>query len=96
MKDFDVSKMTIKEFFGCTFIAYGLPFALFFFTIAKDPLRTIVLIARSETKEFLSKPSFVIHQHCVKLNWDLLQWVLLAAGAADLFDPVVRSHSAER
>ena len=41
-----IARMTIKEFFGCTFIAYGLPFALFFFTIARDPLRTIVLIAR--------------------------------------------------
>ncbi len=39
-------KMTIKEFFGCTFIAFGLPFAMFLFTIARDPLRTIVLIAR--------------------------------------------------
>jgi len=33
------------EFFGCTFIAFGPPFALFLFTIARDPMRVIVLIA---------------------------------------------------
>lgn len=38
--------MTLMEFFGCTFIAFGLPFALFIFTIARDPMRVIVLIAR--------------------------------------------------
>ncbi|CAG5124572.1 unnamed protein product [Candidula unifasciata] len=37
--------MTLMEFFGCTFIAFGLPFALFIFTIARDPMRVIVLIA---------------------------------------------------
>ena len=37
--------MTLMEFFGCTFIAFGPPFALFVFTIAKDPMRVIVLIA---------------------------------------------------
>ncbi|XP_055996428.1 gamma-secretase subunit Aph-1-like isoform X1 [Ostrea edulis] len=37
--------MTVMEFFGCTFIAFGPPFALFVFTIARDPLRIIVLIA---------------------------------------------------
>lgn len=37
--------MTVMEFFGCTFIAFGPPFALFVFTIAMDPLRIIVLIA---------------------------------------------------
>lgn len=49
---FDVStiyqqyiNMTVMEFFGCTFIAFGPPFALFVFTIARDPLRIIVLIA---------------------------------------------------
>ncbi|XP_017047570.1 gamma-secretase subunit Aph-1 [Drosophila ficusphila] len=37
--------MTLPEFFGCTFIAFGLPFALFVFTIANDPVRIIILIA---------------------------------------------------
>ncbi|CAH1251939.1 APH1A [Branchiostoma lanceolatum] len=37
--------MTAKEFFGCTFIAYGPAFALFIFTIAREPLRIIILIA---------------------------------------------------
>lgn len=37
--------MTLMEFFGCTFIAFGLPFGLFVFTIARDPLRVIVLIS---------------------------------------------------
>ncbi|XP_038646674.1 gamma-secretase subunit Aph-1b isoform X3 [Scyliorhinus canicula] len=37
--------MTVAVFFGCTFIAFGPAFALFVFTIAKDPLRVIILIA---------------------------------------------------
>ncbi|KAL3842677.1 hypothetical protein ACJMK2_020666 [Sinanodonta woodiana] len=37
--------MTVMEFFGCTFIAFGPPLGLFIFTIARDPLRIIVLIA---------------------------------------------------
>lgn len=37
--------MTLFEFFGCTFITFGPPFALFVFTIARDPLRIIVLMA---------------------------------------------------
>lgn len=37
--------MTLMEFFGCSFIAFGPAFALFIFTIARDPLRIIVLIA---------------------------------------------------
>ncbi|GFR64355.1 gamma-secretase subunit Aph-1b-like protein [Elysia marginata] len=37
--------MTVMEFFGCTFITFGPPFALFLFTIARDPMRVIVLMA---------------------------------------------------
>lgn len=37
--------MTLPEFFGCTFIAFGPPFSLFVFTIAHDPVRIIILIA---------------------------------------------------
>ncbi|ELU12195.1 hypothetical protein CAPTEDRAFT_204741 [Capitella teleta] len=37
--------MTLMEFFGCTFIAFGPPAALFILTIANEPLRVIVLIA---------------------------------------------------
>ncbi|GFG30483.1 hypothetical protein Cfor_08109 [Coptotermes formosanus] len=33
------------EFFGCTFLAFGPPLAMFAFTIAKDPIRIIILIA---------------------------------------------------
>lgn len=58
---FDVStiyqqyiNMTVMEFFGCTFIAFGPPFALFVFTIARDPLRIIVLIARCYIIPFVS------------------------------------------
>ena len=40
------TKMTVMEFFGCTFIAFGPPLGLFVFTIARDPLRVIVLITR--------------------------------------------------
>ncbi|KAG9353782.1 hypothetical protein AGOR_G00013390 [Albula goreensis] len=37
--------MTVAVFFGCAFIAFGPAFALFVFTIARDPLRVIILIA---------------------------------------------------
>ncbi|KAH9518731.1 anterior pharynx defective 1 [Bulinus truncatus] len=37
--------MTLMEFIGCTGIAFGPPFALCLFTIARDPMRVIVLIA---------------------------------------------------
>lgn len=37
--------MTLPEFFGCTFLAFGPPLAMFIFTIAHDPIRTIILIA---------------------------------------------------
>ncbi|XP_051979237.1 gamma-secretase subunit Aph-1b [Xyrauchen texanus] len=37
--------MTVAVFFGCTFIAFGPAIALFVFTIARDPLRVIFLIA---------------------------------------------------
>lgn len=39
--------MTLAVFFGCTFIAFGPAFGLFVFTIARDPLRIIILIAGS-------------------------------------------------
>lgn len=37
--------MTVAEFFGCTFLAFGPPLAMFIFTIAYDPVRIIILIA---------------------------------------------------
>lgn len=37
--------MTVMEFFGCTFLAFGPPFAMFVFTISHDPVRIIILIA---------------------------------------------------
>lgn len=37
--------MTLVEFFGCTFLAFGPPFAMFLLTIAHDPVRIIILIA---------------------------------------------------
>ncbi|XP_051972261.1 gamma-secretase subunit Aph-1b-like isoform X1 [Xyrauchen texanus] len=37
--------MTLAVFFGCAFIAFGPAFALFVFTIAKNPLRVLILIA---------------------------------------------------
>uniref|UniRef100_A0A8B9HFB9 Gamma-secretase subunit APH-1 n=1 Tax=Astyanax mexicanus TaxID=7994 RepID=A0A8B9HFB9_ASTMX len=39
--------MTAAVFFGCAFIAFGPAFSLFIFTIARDPLRVIILIAGS-------------------------------------------------
>ncbi|KAL1512500.1 hypothetical protein ABEB36_002083 [Hypothenemus hampei] len=37
--------MTVMELFGCTFLAFGPPFAMFIFTIIQDPVRIIILIA---------------------------------------------------
>lgn len=37
--------MTAMEFFGCTFLAFGPPFAMFVFNVAHDPVRIIILIA---------------------------------------------------
>ncbi|PKU37150.1 gamma-secretase subunit aph-1b-like [Limosa lapponica baueri] len=39
--------MRLAIFFGCTFIAFGLALGLFLFTIARDPLLIIILIAGS-------------------------------------------------
>ncbi|XP_005191084.1 gamma-secretase subunit Aph-1-like [Musca domestica] len=36
--------MTLPEFFGCSMIAFGPPFALFVFTIARKPIRVIMVI----------------------------------------------------
>lgn len=36
--------MALTEFFGCLLLAFGPPFAMFTLTVAKDPIRIIVLI----------------------------------------------------
>ena len=36
--------MTIEIFVGCAFLAYGPPLALFALTVAKDPVRVIIVI----------------------------------------------------
>ena len=38
--------MTVAAFFGCFLTAYGPAIALFFLTVAKDPVRVIILILR--------------------------------------------------
>lgn len=37
--------MTLPEFFGCAFLAFGPPLAMFTMTIAQDPIRIIILVA---------------------------------------------------
>ncbi|XP_076048444.1 gamma-secretase subunit Aph-1 [Oratosquilla oratoria] len=39
--------MTIMQFFGCGLIAFGPPLAMFAITIARDPIRTIMMVASS-------------------------------------------------
>lgn len=39
--------MTASEFFGCAFLAFGPPLAMFMFTVAHDPIRVIIMIAAS-------------------------------------------------
>lgn len=36
--------MTLMEFFGCTLIAFGPAFSMFALTVARDPIRIIILI----------------------------------------------------
>jgi anterior pharynx defective protein 1 len=38
--------MTVLAFFGCALTAYGPALSLFALTIAKDPVRIIILILR--------------------------------------------------
>ncbi|XP_015594338.1 gamma-secretase subunit Aph-1 [Cephus cinctus] len=37
--------MTVMDFFGCAFLAFGPPLAMFTFTVAVEPIRIIILIA---------------------------------------------------
>ncbi|XP_055375947.1 gamma-secretase subunit Aph-1 [Condylostylus longicornis] len=39
--------MTIAEFFGCAFLAFGPPMSMFILTVAIDPIRIIIMIAAS-------------------------------------------------
>lgn len=39
--------MTVAEFFGCAFLAFGPAAAMFCFTIAHDPMRIIILLTAS-------------------------------------------------
>lgn len=39
--------MTIAQFFGCGMIAFGPPIVMFIITMAKDPIRVIMLVASS-------------------------------------------------
>ncbi|CRK87523.1 CLUMA_CG001324, isoform A [Clunio marinus] len=39
--------MTIAEFFGCAFLAFGMPLAMFIFTISDSPIKIILLIFSS-------------------------------------------------
>lgn len=39
--------MTLAEFFGCAFLAFGTPLALFIFTISDSPIKIILLIFSS-------------------------------------------------
>ena len=36
--------MALMEFFGCLFLAFGPPLSMFILTVAKDPIRVIVLM----------------------------------------------------
>lgn len=39
--------MTVAEFFGCAFLAFGAPLAMFVYTIADSPIKIILLIFSS-------------------------------------------------
>ena len=52
--------MAVTELLGCLFLAFGPPLVMFVITIAKDPIRVIVLITR-----YLK--SCFIRQHFIEL-----------------------------
>lgn len=37
--------MTVLDFFGCAFLAFGPPLAMFTLTVSSEPMRIIILIA---------------------------------------------------
>lgn len=39
------TNMTVMDFFGCAFLAFGPPFAMFIYTVTDAPVKVIVLIA---------------------------------------------------
>jgi gamma-secretase subunit APH-1 len=39
--------MTVAEFFGCVFLSFGLPIAMFSFTIVDSPIKVILLVFSS-------------------------------------------------
>lgn len=41
------TSMTVAEFFGCAFLAFGMPLAMFIFTISDSPIKIILLIFSS-------------------------------------------------
>nr|XP_033780365.1 gamma-secretase subunit APH-1A isoform X2 [Geotrypetes seraphini] len=77
--------MGAAVFFGCTFIAFGPALALFLFTVARDPLRVIILVAGSFfwlVSVLLSSLIWFISVHLSKREDAALQYGLLIFGAA--------------
>lgn len=42
--------MALIEFFGCFLLAFGPPLSMYVITVAKDPIRVIVLVTRFNLK----------------------------------------------
>ncbi|XP_043935851.1 gamma-secretase subunit APH-1A isoform X2 [Protopterus annectens] len=77
--------MGAAVFFGCTFIAFGPAFSLFFFTVAGDPLRVIILVAGAFfwlVSLLLSSLIWFVSVHLSNQENASLQYGLLIFGAA--------------
>ncbi|CAI9543477.1 unnamed protein product [Staurois parvus] len=77
--------MGAAVFFGCTFVAFGPALSLFILTIARDPLRVIILVAGSFfwlVSVLLSSLIWFISVQVSNKNDSSLQYGLLIFGAA--------------
>lgn len=70
--------MALIEFFGCLFLAFGPPFAMFVITIAKDPIRIIILITRfaQEQKHNFNNLSFGLLVQFIFVTLSAFFWLI--------------------
>ncbi len=81
--------MTVAAFFGCALTAYGPVLAMFSLTIAKDPVRVIILILRLDSESNFQNSKLKI--------WIFsFQRLLLVIVVATVIDTLVRRRPSAR
>lgn len=81
--------MTVVEFFGCTFLAFGPPFAMFVFTVAHDAVRIIILIAAAFIWLLSLLLSSLVWFAVVPLREDLVFGLVFSVVFQELFRYVI-------